>query len=492
MEAMHRWWLPVVIISAAVHAATDDSLRAGNQLYADGNLEGARRAYEECLRLAPGESMCATNLASVLVDLNPTAHGERAEALYREVAGGSGAAALDASFNLGLLLQDRRTQDATREACSLYRRVLLGDRSRWDAWCNYAACLFDLGVVVPAFTAHAKAIVMGEGSTSAEDEAAIAQPLASLYLGLGQLLAGADGDTCSALREAEGSEVLMVDEADSAVDVCRTNARNALLRSLELMPSERAEHALASLDAATGASGAAAGGRDAPKRASPAFVEALFDDFAPSFDDKLSELEYRVPEIIGAEAERLVARRGRALGSALDAGCGTGLLGPRIRSIVEGALVGADISRKMTERAAQLGVYDRLVVGDLLDLGRHERRPFELIAAADVLVYFGDIGALLQVFASLLAAGGRIVFSCEALEQAGSAEAAGGWRMTASGRYAHSMRYVTEAAHAAGLSVESHRRIVPRMEKGQAVAGHLFVLARAGDAQPLQMQRDEL
>ena len=63
---------------------------------------------------------------------------------------------------------------------------------------------------------------------------------------------------------------------------------------------------------------AACSGEDVPARASDAYVEATFDSFAGSFDEKLARLHYRAPELIaqavakacGAPAKRLIALDG--------------------------------------------------------------------------------------------------------------------------------------------------------------------------------------
>ena len=47
-----------------------------------------------------------------------------------------------------------------------------------------------------------------------------------------------------------------------------------------------------------------------------------------------------------------------------------------------------------------------------------------------------------------------------------------------SGRFAHSREYVVAMAQAAGFQLMSYDEIVPRMEQGKAVDGHLFVFMR--------------
>ena len=115
------------------------------------------------------------------------------------------------------------------------------------------------------------------------------------------------------------------------------------------------------------------------------------------------------------------------------------------------------------------------------------RRGFDLIAAADVLVYFGALGELLSAFGAAQPSGGWLVFSCE---RATLAEAPLGWMLRASGRFAHTREYVVAQARAAGYLPAEYAEIVPRMESGVAVLGHLFVFERVTDG--THATRDEL
>ena len=101
---------------------------------------------------------------------------------------------------------------------------------------------------------------------------------------------------------------------------------------------------------------------DAPGALPQAYVARLFDDYAPRFDKHLTKnLGYRAPALI-AEALSAVAS-GRRFASALDLGCGTGLMGEALRGRVD-RLTGVDLSAAMIAKARERGVYDELVVGD--------------------------------------------------------------------------------------------------------------------------------
>jgi predicted TPR repeat methyltransferase len=208
---------------------------------------------------------------------------------------------------------------------------------------------------------------------------------------------------------------------------------------------------------------------DAPARASDDYVVSHFDRFADSFDAVLvDKLDYRTPELIVAAAERALGSRRRGGLTVLDGGCGTGLCGPLLRPLAA-RLVGVDLSPGMLERAAERGCYDELRAAELTAELRAEPQSYDLISAADVLVYFGRLEELFQAMAAALRPGGIAVVSSEHRETAS-------FELTASGRYAHSDAYLREAAAGAGMTVVQLEPCTLRTERGRPVAGRIAVL----------------
>ena len=141
----------------------------------------------------------------------------------------------------------------------------------------------------------------------------------------------------------------------------------------------------------------------------------LFDNYADQFDSHLvGALRYR-RTAAGRSAGRQLRRR-RALRSALDLGCGTGLCGPLVRPMVE-RLTGVDLSARMLDKARSLGVYDRLAQATSSSSWAPTTERCDLVVAADVFIYVGDLA---PVFARLGRAmtGGVFCFSVESLEGA--------------------------------------------------------------------------
>jgi predicted TPR repeat methyltransferase len=218
---------------------------------------------------------------------------------------------------------------------------------------------------------------------------------------------------------------------------------------------------------------AAATGKDAPERASDGFVTLDFDRFAERFDAVLGQLEYRAPALIG-DALRRVDGEPRADLDIMDAGCGTGLLAHHLRPYAR-RLVGVDLSPKMLEKAHARALYDELVAAELTSFLRSSPEAFDVVAASDTLVYFGNLREVLGAAGASLRPGGRLLFTLE--HAVNEEDAAGGYRLHADGRYMHTDRYARRALEQAGFeAVETEKALLRR--EGAAYVEGLVVAAR--------------
>ncbi len=190
----------------------------------------------------------------------------------------------------------------------------------------------------------------------------------------------------------------------------------------------------------------------------PAFVELLFDQYAPRFETSLVErLDYRGPEeIIAALARAGFDRAPRAL----DLGCGTGLMGAALRDRC-GWLEGYDLSAGMLAEAEAKGVYDRLEKQDIAELNLGGV-PFDLIVAADVFAYLGALERVVGWCAGMLAPGGRLVFTVE--------EGTAGVVLRESRRFAHGREYIATLLADAGFASVATVPCVVRMDRGAPIA----------------------
>ena len=150
-----------------------------------------------------------------------------------------------------------------------------------------------------------------------------------------------------------------------------------------------------------------------------AYVQALFDHYAPAFDEALvGGLNYRAPALLRDAVEAACKAAGRPMrfGTMLDLGCGTGLAGEAFRAHVDW-LVGVDLSPGMIAQARKKTIYDRLQAEDLSVFLRcraaANRLLYHLAVAADVFVYFPDLAAILAATARVLEPDGMLAFTVE-------------------------------------------------------------------------------
>ena len=208
----------------------------------------------------------------------------------------------------------------------------------------------------------------------------------------------------------------------------------------------------------------------AQPRSDARYVRYLFDQFSAQYDMRmLRQLHYGAPAIL-RDLAALVGVSGETALDILDLGCGTGLAGVAFKDVAS-RLDGIDLSPAMIASAKARGVYDRLVVGDIeTAIGTLEHR-YNLILAADTLVYLGDLSLLFRAVADVLVPEGLFLFTVE--REAGETFALGPKR-----RWRHSQAYLRAAAAGAGLEVAGLLECVPRTEAGKPVEGYAVALTR--------------
>jgi predicted TPR repeat methyltransferase len=211
----------------------------------------------------------------------------------------------------------------------------------------------------------------------------------------------------------------------------------------------------------------------AAQRSDPGYVRHLFDQFSADYDSRMREhLHYAAPEILrGLAAMVMPGREGLSI---LDLGCGTGLAGEAFKPLAA-RLDGVDLSPAMLEKAKKKGIYDHLAVADLESALTEPGtsgllRAYDLILAADTLVYLGDLAAVFRAAAARLAPDGFFLFTVE--------RAAAGFEHGPKRRWRHGEAYLRQTAQAAGLCVAGLLEATPRQEAGQPVAGFAVALTK--------------
>lgn len=199
-----------------------------------------------------------------------------------------------------------------------------------------------------------------------------------------------------------------------------------------------------------------------------AFVETLFDQYAPRFDTHLTEtLEYKVPAYMrdlyaqhkpGAKPQRI-----------LDLGCGTGLAAEQFAG-KDIWIEGVDISAGMLAEAKKKNIYARLAQSDLQHYVERSPDEFDLILAADVLIYLGDLAPVLAVIKKRLKRGGVFIFSVQKQDNEDV-----NFHLDSSHRFSYSHTYIQRALAGAKLQLIAHDNRVLRRDQGRDVPGCIYL-----------------
>ncbi|MEM6711109.1 MAG: methyltransferase domain-containing protein [Pseudomonadota bacterium] len=206
-----------------------------------------------------------------------------------------------------------------------------------------------------------------------------------------------------------------------------------------------------------------------PEKAPSAYVAALFDQTADSFDRILvDELGYSVPLMI---ADRLKERELGPFEGWLDLGCGTGLCAMALEDVTTHR-TGIDLAPSMIEIASELEIYDRLLIGEVISFLTSETvgGPYKLITAADVFPYIGDLDPLFNGLSGCVEPGTVLAFSTEHLEGEAWDFAVGAHK-----RFAHASGCIDRTLAKHSWSLTHRDAITVRMEEDAPVPGELIV-----------------
>jgi len=202
------------------------------------------------------------------------------------------------------------------------------------------------------------------------------------------------------------------------------------------------------------------------------FAKTFFDNIASDFDKHLTErLHYRAPELI-TQTLRALRPNPNSFASVLDVGCGTGLMGAALKTdfAVE-RLVGIDLSEKMLLETQKRGIYHELVAGDAVAVMRARGDNFDLVVAADVLIYVGDLAPVFAEAARLLKSGGLFAFTTEISSDAEV-------ELSANGHYHHHPKAVDRMSEAAGFALLQGAEMPLRKEANVDVMGRYVYLVK--------------
>jgi predicted TPR repeat methyltransferase len=208
------------------------------------------------------------------------------------------------------------------------------------------------------------------------------------------------------------------------------------------------------------------------------YVTDFFDGYAERFDSHLIEtLNYIGPAVLSAMVREACPEFG-TVNRVLDIGCGTGLMGVELmKQFGCREIVGVDLSPRMLELARARGCYTDLRCIEATLALRQDPSTYDLITAADVLIYVGALDRLFAACAARLHAGGILAFSVEAL--AADEHAPDGFNLRDNTRYGHRRDYLITQARSAGLTIVHERAGPIRRHAGGDELG-LYMLFKAG------------
>ena len=424
-------------------------LDLGFCLRASGDLPGALQAFERAVALKPEASVyLALGMAAKQV-------GDRARCARALKAALKRDAGLDdAAYSLALLhFEDRRYE----EAAQLWRPLVARGYRTGAIRVGLGQCLFFLGDFAGAADALAAHL-----SENPPDEALQRRRAFAAFLD-GALRGGVEGAR-AAYSEAAGEGAEPVERIARAgflllAGYGHTEAALTLARVFANPDDPIDRHHVAAL----------AG--DGRAKAPEDYVAAYFDRFASNFDVQMKALGYKVPEKLVA----LIDEAGVKPRRALDLGCGSGGAAAWLRPRCEW-LAGVDLSPNMVAKARERGRYDELQVGDMVERLTGAEAAFDLVFAADSLIYLGDLKPLLEAAAAAIAPGGALALTVETGARAPFA-------LQTSGRFAHSPKALVADA-APWFERVACRRAFLRREGSRNIYGALMLLRRRGPAIP--------
>ncbi len=210
-------------------------------------------------------------------------------------------------------------------------------------------------------------------------------------------------------------------------------------------------------------------GSTTPSNAPKEYISHLFDQYANYYEQHLTiHLQYRVPQLL-FQAVDTEANLENPQWRILDLGCGTGLCGEYFKDFAV-EMIGVDASAAMLEIATQKGIYNELhhsMIQPYLSVCKQ----FDLMIAADVFTYIGELDSIFQQVKCALRIGGYFAFTVEATNQAP-------FTLQQTIRYAHSKNYLNTLITAHQFTIQRFDNIILRQQRNQPVNGYLIVLTR--------------
>lgn len=201
-----------------------------------------------------------------------------------------------------------------------------------------------------------------------------------------------------------------------------------------------------------------------------AYVKALFDGFALSFDAILQEINYHVPELIANSLKDNLKTKLFKKSRILDLGCGTGLCVAALKQYFPNEeFYGVDISEKMLEAAEKKQLYNVLYADDIINFLENNQEVYDAVVAGDVLTYMGELKNLFRLLAQAVKFNGYLVFSITKNIFNNQ-----DYFLVPSGRFVHTLAYVQRLLKYCGFKTLNVAEAVLRDEGTHEVEGYVI------------------
>ena len=206
-----------------------------------------------------------------------------------------------------------------------------------------------------------------------------------------------------------------------------------------------------------------------PKQYSDELVRQTYEAKAANWDADAQRAEYRFlgPQHVEAAFLQWVGAR-REL-DILDLGCGTGACGVLLRPYAR-HISGVDLSAPMLAIAKQKLCYDELHNVEIGAFLTRAAQVYDVIVASGVLIFIGDLAALMIEARRVMREGGAFIFTCYRSDTADVA-------VRANFHFAHSEAHLRARAEAAGFTVERVVTVVHEYDQGVEQPGFVVVLS---------------
>lgn len=413
----------------------------GNALKAQGKPDEAEPCYRKAILLKPDLAEAHNNLGTLLKGKDAVASYQRAIEIKPDYAA--------AYNNLGTAFRTLRDFESAFES---YKKALALQPLYAAVYNNIGGLCLDQGKVREAIENYEQALALNPQLVETHNN------LGNAIKDTGNLT-GAAGCYERAIALKPDYTAGLFNLGSTLAELGKLEeAQPYLQRCLELDSADPfgARLLLAKLGVA-----------EIPERASDAHMQKLYAERAGLWDQTVtSKSLYRGHELVVRTLDQLSQKDGLDI---LDAGCGTGLVGPLVRNRAR-LLEGIDLSPAMLERAKEKAVYDRLHAGDLVAFMEKSPQAYDVITCAATLIHFGDLQPVFTAIAKALRPDGLFVATLFPNDEGEGIAVASLNGFAQGGCYAHGRNYLNRLAAAHGLTVEAldtevheHRKGVPTM-----------------------------